>query len=394
MKKLNFKEVNQAFTSRGYELLETSYKNNRTRMLYKCPLHPDKKIYINYSKLCEGQGCPYCANRGSCSIEEVKQAFCNRGYELLENEYLNSKTKMHYRCLDHPDVIATINWNNFQQGSGCPLCAGNVSHDINIIRKEFDEASLELLSTEYHNIHSKLQYKCKKTGTIGAIRYHDFQQGQRCGCCRCDRVAQKLKKDIEVVKKEFNDRGYELLTTQYRNAHQPLRFQCPNHPNTGMSITYNSFHQGKGCKLCAIENSRGEKSIHWKGGTTELNTFLRESSDLTKWKIKWLETTKGKCAVCNIRRKGKIHVHHSVSHHQIRDEVLTMLNLPLYQNIGDYTEEQRNAILALYILKHENVEGIPMLKKVHKLFHKLYGINADYEDYQEFKDHWDGGKFC
>jgi hypothetical protein len=83
MQKLTFEEVKQVFIDKGYELLETEYKNSKTKMKYRCSFHPEKDISISLTHLKEGKGCPYCANRGVVTIEDARQLFVEHGYELI-----------------------------------------------------------------------------------------------------------------------------------------------------------------------------------------------------------------------------------------------------------------------------------------------------------------------
>lgn len=97
-RKWNIDSARKAFEERGYVLLETEYRNVDTKMKYRCPSHPDKELEMSLAKLNQGRGCPYCAGVGKLTIEDVRKAFEKRGYELLEDCYVNERTKMAYRC--------------------------------------------------------------------------------------------------------------------------------------------------------------------------------------------------------------------------------------------------------------------------------------------------------
>jgi hypothetical protein len=125
----------------------------------------------------------------------------------------------------------------------------------------------------------------------------------------------------------------------------------------------------------------------------ELNFFLRNLPELEIWRADSLLKYNGKCAITNTFRKGQIHIHHSKAHHTIRDEVLSDLGMVFYSYLCYYNEQERLLIAALYIEKHKNIEGIPILRRVHKLFHKLYGMNATVEEFDEFKQRWNKGEF-
>lgn len=58
--RLTFEQVKGKFEERGYELLETEYVIGTAKMRYKCPDHPDEKLSISYAELRNGSGCRYC----------------------------------------------------------------------------------------------------------------------------------------------------------------------------------------------------------------------------------------------------------------------------------------------------------------------------------------------
>ncbi|MBO1583296.1 DUF723 domain-containing protein [Bacillus sp. XF8] len=125
--RLSFEEVQAKFKERGYTLLETEYKNRTKKMAYICPQHPNEKLTISYNELRAGSGCRHCgiAKRGhsrKVTYAEVKAEFKKKGYELLETRYHNVSTKMRYRCNHHPDEIFTIRYRELKLGHGCPKC--------------------------------------------------------------------------------------------------------------------------------------------------------------------------------------------------------------------------------------------------------------------------------
>ncbi len=53
----------------------------------------------------------------------------------------------------------------------------------------------------------------------------------------------------EHVKKEFENRGWELLEERYVKSQAPMRCKCDQGHET--TITWNNFQRGQGCKFCA-----------------------------------------------------------------------------------------------------------------------------------------------
>ena len=50
------------------------------------------------------------------TFEEVKQMFDNRGYILVSTEYVDVHSKLQYICPKHPDIIQEISYNKLQNG--------------------------------------------------------------------------------------------------------------------------------------------------------------------------------------------------------------------------------------------------------------------------------------
>lgn len=62
----------------------------------------------------------------------------------------------------------------------------------------------------------------------------------------------RRKIDYEMVKKEFDEQGYILLSKEYHNNTEKLQYLCPLHLDKGtQEITFASFTSGRGCGYCS-----------------------------------------------------------------------------------------------------------------------------------------------
>lgn len=57
------------------------------------------------------------------TYEEIKQYIESFGYELLSDEYINSKEKIKIKC--NNNHIYESSWNRFKSGRRCPYCSKN-----------------------------------------------------------------------------------------------------------------------------------------------------------------------------------------------------------------------------------------------------------------------------
>lgn len=172
------KELLQSeFNSKNLEIL--SYTNTIKPIYYRCK-KCGKEHSILYTNFRKGQGCPYCGGK-VVTYQEVKEAFKKEGYDLLSQEYINAKQKLEFSC-NKCGNKHFITWDSFKQGSRCAYCAGRLV-DIDFIRREFEKESLILLEDVYVNNRQKLKFFCKKGNHEHSISWGDFKSGGRCGVC-------------------------------------------------------------------------------------------------------------------------------------------------------------------------------------------------------------------
>jgi len=159
------------------------------------------------------------------SFNYINECFNSANYELLSTEYINSNYKLKYRCPN--GHIGFIKWDHFRDGHRCAECGGNKKLSIDLIKKDFELCGYTLLSDVYINSRSKLNYKCPK-GHENSITWDNWHTGYRCPQCSLGVVKDKLKLDYDFIKNSFEKEGYTLLSQTYENAFQRLDFICPN----------------------------------------------------------------------------------------------------------------------------------------------------------------------
>lgn len=176
-KKKTIEEVSQYFAKEGYILLATEYINNSTPMEYICPNgHTHAMSWHNFS---HGKRCPECRGLLKYTLETASEKFKERGCVLLATEYKNNKTKMKCLCPNKHEWETSL--DNLLHGYGCPKCAGQVI-TYEEVKESFEKEGLTLLSKEYKNAKTKLEYVCPK-GHKHSMTWNDFTSGNRCPKC-------------------------------------------------------------------------------------------------------------------------------------------------------------------------------------------------------------------
>ncbi len=137
MKKLTYEHIYNYFKEYGCELLESIYVNNRTLMKYKCSCNKIDNIRFDDfkgGKRCKECGYKKLSVKFSYSQEYVNQTFQNAGCECLDT-YKNNHTKMKYKC--SCGNISYIQFNTFLSGCRCKLCANKKISESKIGNKNF-----------------------------------------------------------------------------------------------------------------------------------------------------------------------------------------------------------------------------------------------------------------
>lgn len=187
----NFDDVKKIFEDNGCRLLSTEYKNNKTHLNYICSC--GNESWIRFDHFIQGKRCQGCAPNGKLTFEEVKKIFADKGCELLEDIYVNNRTKMKYKC-SCGNISKNNVFNFLNSNGGCPNCDGINRYDIKDVKKYFKEEGCELLEDVYVNNHTKMKYKCS-CGNISKISFKTFKEGVRCKKCYYIR-ARKIQEDL------------------------------------------------------------------------------------------------------------------------------------------------------------------------------------------------------
>ena len=210
------------------------------------------KHSITWNKFNTGRRCPKCSGQ-IITFEEVKQAFKKEGYELLSTEYINNKTKLDYICLKGHKH--SITWNDFQSGARCPECCGNIV-TFKKVKQAFEKEGYTLLSNKYVDNKAELDYICPK-GHKHSTCWNSFSNGRRCPECSIETVKSKLRLSYDEVKQGFEKEGYTLLSTEYIKSSSKLKVRCPK--GHEYEVGWGHFASGVRCPKCNV--SKGEERI-------------------------------------------------------------------------------------------------------------------------------------
>ena len=155
--------LREAVARRGGEIVSEECGKSSDRIRVRC--REGHEWEARQSNLMGGSWCRKCANEAKTgrpvlrlTLADMHAAAAKRGGECLSEHYVNSSTKLRWRCrLGHEwDTIPA----KIRSGSWCPVCANKTRGTIDAIRSIALEHGGECLSEKYQNHKDLLRFRC------------------------------------------------------------------------------------------------------------------------------------------------------------------------------------------------------------------------------------------
>lgn len=240
------------------------------------------------------------------NIESAKRMFEDFGYILDTDEYISCDTKM--SCHDKDGFRYELNINSIRTGrhpykyhSGNKYTLSNIQL---VLDRETD--GVIVLENEYINSRKKMKFKCS-CGNYFDMNISSFvgENKRYCNHCAKSKRYDGLRDYTQLINNECKRRKYKLVTRNINRSTDEFQYVCLKHLNKGVQIsTYDRMvSSGSGCIYCGIE-SRGVKHripkeelirlLNEKGFEYISHDYVRYSNGSKKVRI---------CCICNKHRE-------------------------------------------------------------------------------------------
>lgn len=189
----------------------------------------------------------YFGEREGSIIDELHVIAASKGGKLLDSNYAGRISPLTFSCA-RGHVFAKSP-NDVLTGRWCYACSKCARLSIEVMQEWARERNGECLSRRYRAARYALKWRCNVCGNRFAMSANRVQQGQWCPRCAVIRVAGHHRKTIEQIHLEIKGRPLKLVSKEYENAHQKLKWQCCRCKHR-WSANYNKIQQGRGCPMC------------------------------------------------------------------------------------------------------------------------------------------------
>eukprot|EP00415_Alexandrium_ostenfeldii_P005040 UN5040 len=125
--KERLRKASEAAAVRGGLCLSNHYERNTTRMVWQCA-EGHRWLSAYRTVLITGCWCPFCSHKAPLSLDIARTVAEQRGGLCLSTAYVNSNTKMRWRCENGHEWDATLNKVK-DAGTWCPQCASGKSEN-------------------------------------------------------------------------------------------------------------------------------------------------------------------------------------------------------------------------------------------------------------------------
>lgn len=200
------------------------------------------------------------------SLKEIYEIIKNTTHcELLSTEYINTKTKLKFKCECGNVFESTLDNLKVRNKQYCNECSNKqIRNRFAKTHEQFEKEIFNKLGEEYivlskyKNTNTKVTIKHLKCGNIWEVRPASILN-QNCKCPKCN--AKNIKKTIEQFKKEVYDlveNEYEVLG-KYIDAKTSTLMKHNKCGNT-WEVKPTNFLTYHSCPFCS-SRSRGEEQI-------------------------------------------------------------------------------------------------------------------------------------
>lgn len=269
---LDIDECKEYASKEGFLLLNKKWKMKTFKMTFihiKC----GRKFKMRWVEFERGRRCSKCSGKMKSTLKEISSFCKDKGYKLLSKEYKNANTKMTFKHLDCGYEFSTT-WSAFKsnKGLGCRKCSGSLKLNIEYCLEISKNRGYLLLEKNYINTITNMKFLHISCGNEFISSWNNFHPDGGCKICSYKKSAEKRNDNKRKTVGSLGDSFPELIKEwSSKNEKSPFEYlsgsgkkvwwTCERHEDYISSIASRTRKNsmGSGCPVC--RQSKGEKRI-------------------------------------------------------------------------------------------------------------------------------------
>lgn len=179
------------------------------------------------------------------TIDTARQFYLEKGYKLLEKEYINNRKPMAFETEEGYKGVVCL--SNLQSGQSITLF--NTSNPFTLYNIQLfiekNTQHIKILSTEYMGNDIPLKFECE-CGECFERTWATMQSNLSFKCLGCtqETSSEKQRLDFDVVREYFKGRGYIVTSKTYKSNLSNL--ECEDENGYKINVSYGNLKKNSG----------------------------------------------------------------------------------------------------------------------------------------------------
>lgn len=193
-------------------------------------------------------------------LQRAKDYAKSREGECLATEYINSSTKLEWKCKNSQHPSWKIEPHIIRRNSWCDKCnkeelakKTKLSDGLEQANKLAQSNGGTCHSTEYINAATRMLWKCHDNNHPEFYSaFSDVKKGRWCKKCGDKRasIKQTLSNGLELAQNLAIQNGGKCLSKEYISNSTKMLWECENSKHLNWHATYHSVKRGTWCPEC------------------------------------------------------------------------------------------------------------------------------------------------
>jgi hypothetical protein len=326
----------------GASVIECDFEHldyNKSKIIWKCKCEFETEMLVSSFFRCKGI-CRNCSRKKKPGPRPNKNINYDTFVADLKKEdwsmvdenniYVNTKTLMNVIC--NNEHKTKISYGKWRQGHRCRKCRDEtqVIYTIKDVRKEFKEKGFQLIDDKYINNKTPMKYICS-CGEESEVSLQGLRR-KRLGCENCQKRWRNFPwRDIVDY---FEDQGCILLIeeSEYKNNATPIPFIC--YCGEQCSLSWKQFRKGIRCPKHTLEKRKTTTQEKYGVDNVFQSEEIKEKSKTTMKKKYGVDHNMKKKEIVEKAKETNIRNHNGI--HNLKDEKIRKIAIEAHIRIHGY----------------------------------------------------------
>jgi thiol-disulfide isomerase/thioredoxin len=272
--------------SKGGKCLAENYHHSQTKLPFQCA--KGHKFLMTSRNILTDHWCLEChrIEEREKQFNKIKALAKKKGGECISSNYVDGSSRLKFQCSQ--GHTWSLRATAFCRGFWCKICSRNevCAKELKKLQLLATKKGGICLSEKFVRIDRKLKWQCDQ-GHVFLMEPKSLKKGYWCQTCGLKKAHMKIRKyTFDDIKRYAERKGGIVLSKEFDNPAKPLKWQCKE-GHIWSAVARPILDRGTWCIKCHIESTRLPieelKQIAIKRGGILLSNQYTNSKNHLKW---------------------------------------------------------------------------------------------------------------